>query len=308
MKLDFKGFSDDVKRKSPEILLVTGLLEGAVGTILACRATLKAKKTKDEQKSKEDYTQREKVANAIDICKPYIVPTALLAASATSICAGHGIMRKRYSSLLTAYTSLTAAFMEYRERVKKEIGEERESELYYGTEKQTIPVKTVTKDGKERTVNKKVDVRTKNGLSPYAQKFDPMICLDTDNPYYVDAYIQRIENNLNDLFMTQYEQYSRPIIYLNEVRKELFLDRDDVGQIVGWIYDPEKLKGEGDNFIKIIKKDIYVEDENGERIKETWIDYNVDGVVFGKLAPEEYKAGVIKYAGDHGLEFSNKEE
>lgn len=308
MKLDFKKFSNKIKKNSPEILLVTGLVEGAVGTVLACKATLKAKKIKDEQYLEEDASQRDKIANAIDICKPYILPTAFMAVSATSICAGHGIMKKRYKGLLTAYTSLTAAFMEYRERVKKEIGEEREEELYYGTEKENVSVKITQKDGKERTVNKKVDVRKQNGLSVYAQKFDPKVCLEVDNPLYVDAYLQRVENNLNDMFMTQCEHYSRPVIYLNEVRKELYLDRDDIGQLVGWIYDPEKLKNNGgDNFIKLIKKEIYVENENGEKVKEIWIDYNVDGVVFGKLSPDEYKTKV-KYLGDQGLEFSNKED
>ena len=137
LKVRFNKLADWGKQNSPDILLVTGLVEGAVGVFLACRATLKAKKIMDETLedkviSNNDGTcvitvhPRKKLAKTIDICRIYLAPAALLVASGTSICAGHGILKTRYTGALTAYSALTASFMGYRERVRVEIGSEKE--------------------------------------------------------------------------------------------------------------------------------------------------------------------------------------
>lgn len=298
LKAKFNSCLEWGKNYSPEILLVTGLIEGVVGTVLACRATLKSR----EVLEKETENKKEKVAKSIDICKVYAVPAALMVVSGTSICAGHGILRNRYTGVLTAYSGLTAAFMEYRGRVREEIGAEKEESIYYGTKKEVISTKIKQKDGKEKTVNKKLDVRKANGLSPYAQKWDPIKAVETDNPYYVDQHIARVKRNLDD------QLKANGHLYLNDARRELILELDDVGQIVGWIYDPHKFKdGNSDGFVEIIKKDIFVKNDDGGYDHEIWIDFNVDGVIFGKMSPEEYNEG-INELGDQGLLFSNKED
>ena len=92
LKVRFNKVANWGKQNSPDILLVTGLVEGAVGVFLACRATLKAKKIMDESLeekviSNDDGTcvitvpARKKMAKAIDICRIYLAPAALLAAS-----------------------------------------------------------------------------------------------------------------------------------------------------------------------------------------------------------------------------------
>lgn len=290
------------KYRSPEILLVTGLIEGAVGVFLACRSTLKAKKIL-ERSPKKETLNKEKLSKAIDIGLAYTPAAVLLTASGVSVCASHGIMKRRYTGLMAAYGTLTATFMEYRSRVRDEIGEEKEEALYYGTDKEVISVKIEQKDGKEKKVNKKFDVRKANGLSPYAGKFDPIMACETSNPYYIDSTLQRVETCANDQLMACGH------LYLNDVRKELYLDRDDVGQLVGWLYDPHNYKeGARDNAVKIIKKEIFVKKDDGEYEKEIWLDFNVDGVIFGKMSQKEYRDTGICERGDQGLQFSNKEE
>ena len=298
LNLNFDGFKNSIKQNSPEILLASGIVEWAAGMIFACKGTLKAA----EIKKKPAKTKKEKLVKAIDICKEYAPAALCAAAGTTSVCASHGILKRRYTSVVTAYGALTASFMEYRSRVREVVGAEKEEELYYGTEKETISVKITQEDGTKKTVRKKMDIRKRNGLSPYAQKFDPKYALDTDNPFYVDAFIQRVESNLNDNLMAGSH------VYLNDARKELYLDRDDIGQLVGWMYDPYKFKdGVRDNYIKIIKKDIFIPKEDGTHEKETWVDFNVDGVIFGKMSKAEYN-GAVNEVGDQGLEFSNKED
>lgn len=303
LNLNFDNLVSSIKTKSPEILLVSGIAEWAVGTFLACKATKKIEKNEETAIGFEgSLDQKSKLAKAIDVCKAYAPAVGCMAAGTVSVCGSHGIMRKRYVGMVTAYGALTTSFMEYRSRVREEIGKEREEELYYGTKKETIPVKTVQKDGKEKKVNKKVDVRTKHGLSPYAQKLESKKMLGEDNPYYVDAYIQRIESGSNDRLKANGH------LYLNDVRDELGLYKDDVGQLVGWLYDPNKFKdGDRDNYVKILVRDVYIVKEDGTYDIEKWVDFNVDGVIFGKLSQEEYNTSV-KEIGDQGLEFSNKED
>lgn len=298
LKVQFNKFGAGIKAHSPEILLVSGLIEGVVGTILACRATYKAK----DLKKYEFPDKKSKVAAQIDICKGYAPAVGVMAAGIVSVCASHGIMRSRYAGVVSAYGALTTSFMEYRNRVREEVGEKREEELYYGTEKESISVKVTQKDGKERKVTKKLDVRRKNGLSQYAQKFDPKESLGDTDPIYVDSFLVTTENNANDMLKATGH------LYLNDVRKNLYIDTDDVGQLVGWIYDPQECKdGNRDNQIRIIKKEIYIEQEDGTYIPEIWLDFNVDGVIFGKMSKKEYNT-YIQEVGDQGLEFSNKEE
>jgi hypothetical protein len=319
LKLQFNKFGEGLKQHSPEILLVSGLIEGVVGTVLACRAAVKLYKKNEEEKTDDiKYTSEDglikadfkpdfnkfSTAKAFDICKAYAPSAAVYALGIVSVCASHGIMRKRYAGLLASYATLTTSFLEYRERVKKELGEKKEEELYFGTKKETIPVKTTTKDGKERTVNKKVDIREKNGLSPYAQLLNPVEVLgrDGDDPLYVDFRIVAEENCAND------QLKAKGHLYLNDLRKSLGVETDDAGQLAGWIYDPHRIKdGKGDNQIKIIRKDIYVENEDGTYDMEIWLDYNVDGVIFGKMSKNEYNTH-IQEPGDQGIEFSNKED
>lgn len=304
-RIKLNSFGRGIKAHSPEILLVSGLVEGAVGTVLACRATRTRTMTPILVKEyRKKRSQKEKIADAIDICKLYAPAAGFMVASATSICASHGIMRKRYAGLVAAYGTLTSSFLEYRERVKKEIGEKREEELFYGLEKESVPVVSIDKDGKERKVNKKLDVRRKNGLSPYSQLLDPEDALgrNCSDPFYVDSTLVTTENWMNDRLRSEGH------VYLNDIRKELGLATDDVGQLVGWIYDPQRVKdGNGDNQIRIIRKDIRVPREDGGFDLEIWLDFNVDGVIFGKMSQKEYNTH-IQEPGDQGIEFSNKEE
>lgn len=244
------------------------------------------------------------MAYTIDTCKIYAPAAGFMVAGAVSICASHGIMRKRYAGLVASYAALTTSFMEYRGRVREEIGEKREEELYYGTEKESISVEITDKDGKKRKVNKKLDVQRRAGLSPYARKLDlnKVYGRDATDPIYVDSMLVTTEQNLNDTLKTWGH------LYLNSAYRAYSVEEDDAGQIVGWIYDPQRFKGgDGDNQIHVIKKVIRVPREDGGFEVETWLDFNVDGVIFGKMSRDEYNTH-IKEVGDQGIEFSNKED
>ena len=68
--------------------------------------------------------------------KPPIIETA----SIVCIIAGFKIIAKRYAALAVAYAGLDKSFREYRKRIQKEIGSERENELYYGYKKEIVKI------------------------------------------------------------------------------------------------------------------------------------------------------------------------
>ena len=68
--------------------------------------------------------------------KPAIIETA----SIVCIIAGFKIIAKRYAALAVAYAGLDKSFREYRKRIQKEIGSERENELYYGYKKEIVKI------------------------------------------------------------------------------------------------------------------------------------------------------------------------
>ena len=69
-------------------------------------------------------------------------------------------------------------------------------------------------------------------------------------------------------------------LFLNDVLKDLGIDRTRAGAVTGWVYDPENAdKYQNDNRVNFHIQPIY-RMENGEEIVETiMLNFNVDGVI-----------------------------
>ena len=138
-----------IKKNSPEILLGAGIV-GFVGTIvLACRATCRAdevlefhrRKIKDINDAKEiadadpegemsydiEIYRQDKAIRYLkttgNLAKLYAPTVAVGALSLACILTSRNIMQKRYLGVVAAYNGLSAAFEEYRKRVRDEYGE-----------------------------------------------------------------------------------------------------------------------------------------------------------------------------------------
>ena len=139
-----------LKKYSPEILVVSGVIGGVASAVLACKETSKvsdiltdAKEQIDTIKhvveNNEDYSDEDgkkaltlTYAKAgLQIAKNYAPAITLGTLSITSILAGYGILRKRYVATAAAYTILDKNFKDYRSRVIDRFGEQLDKELRY---------------------------------------------------------------------------------------------------------------------------------------------------------------------------------
>lgn len=164
----------ELRKESPHIFFVGGIIGSIAGTVLACRATLKLSDTLEEIESdikaakilrednSEDWRQDAVYIYAragLQLGKLYGPAVIVSAASIAALTGSHVQLTRRNAALMAAYGVLQQAYEDYRERVKAELGEEKENELYLGMKEE--------KRGKE--IVKVVDP---NKWSPYARFFD----------------------------------------------------------------------------------------------------------------------------------------
>lgn len=287
-----------IKKHSPEILLVTGLVGGVASAVMACKATTKAGAIMDNAKATLDvihegvenghiegieYTAEDGkkdtaivyAKTGLEYAKLYGPSVLLGAASVGCILASNGIMRKRNLALAAAYMTEHTGFKEYRDRVVERFGKELDRELKYNIKAKEVEETVVNEDGTEQTVKKTVEVADPNFHSDYARFFD-----DGCTGWEKDA-----EHNL--MFLKQQQAYANDLlrirghVFLNEVYDMLGIPRTRAGQIVGWVYDPKNEVG--DNFI-----DFGIFDQNKQNCRDfvngyervILLDFNVDGNIY----------------------------
>lgn len=294
----FHNVGFKLKKHSPEILVVAGVVGTVASTVLACKATLKVHDVVEQAKtdindiheatekgatkygisystedSKKDLA-RVYVQTGVEFVKLYGPAVALGALSITSILASNNILRKRNIALAAAYATVDKGFKEYRGRVVERFGKELDRELKYNIKAKEVEETVVDEDGNEKTITKTVRVAEANVNSMYAR------CFDETCP----AWEKNAEANLYFLLCQQTQAndilHSRGHLFLNEVYDMLGFQRTQAGQSVGWVYDPDNKIG--DNFVDFGIHDLHDEEKrafvNGYE-RSIWIDFNVDGPI-----------------------------
>lgn len=290
-----------LKKHSPEILVVSGVI-GVVGsTVMACKATTKldgilenAKENIDKiheaaehpEMLPEPYTVEDSkkdltivyARTAMDVAKLYAPSVIIGGLSIAAILTGHNITRKRNIALAAAYTAVDKSFKEYRGRVVERFGEAMDKELRYNIKAKEIEEVTVHEDGTETVEKKMVEVVDPNDISEYARFFDDGCAGWTKDPEYNLMFLRDQQRYANDLLQ------SRGHLFLNEVYDMLGIPRTKAGQSVGWIYDEKHPIG--DNFIDFglydTTKPKTRDFVNGyERV--ILLDFNVDGPILNYI-------------------------
>lgn len=287
-----------LKKHSPEILVVTGVVTGVAGAVMACKATTKLSTILDEAKEEintihecvehpellsTEYTVEDSkkdlaivyAQTGVKLVKLYAPAIALGAVSITSVLAGHNIMRKRNVALAAAYTAVDTSFKQYRQRVVERFGKELDRELKFDIKAKEIEETTVNEDGSESTVKKTVNVVDPNKHSEYARFFDDGCTGWTKDAEYNKSFLQKVQNYCNQKLQSQ------GYLYLNDVYHELGIPKTKAGQVVGWIYDEKNPVG--DNFVDFGIFDVHNEKSrdfvNGYE-RTILLDFNVDGNIW----------------------------
>jgi len=296
------GFT--LKKHSPEILLVTGIVGGVTSAVMACKATTKVgailEETKNQVEELRDFSENDELKQkylekygeefteqdhkkelaavyaktGLEFVKLYGPSIALGALSIGCIFTSHNIINKRYLASAAAYTAVDSAFKDYRKNVVERFGKELDKELKYNIKSKEIKEVIVNEDGTESTVTKTVPVANPGYVSEFTICFD-----ETCDGWNRDA-------ELNKAFLTQTQNWandklrSQGHLFLNEVFDMLGKDRTRAGNIVGWVYDPNGENSDG--YVDFGIFDIHDEQKrnfvNGLE-KSIWLDFNVDGNV-----------------------------
>lgn len=280
------------KMNSPHLFFVGGVA-GVVGAgVLACKATLKLEQTLDEIKKdfadvtdmgsydeigRAKYTESQYrkdvgyvyMKGAVKIGKLYAPSVIIGSVSIAALTGSHVQMTRRNKALAATLSAVMAAYDAYRARVREEIGEERELELYRDIHDDTVEV-----DGKKKQIKKIASSK----YSVYARVFDEY------NPNW------RQSSETNRVFLQCQQDYAnhqlqaRGHVFLNDVYDSLGFERTSAGAVVGWVRDSDK-----DGYI-----DFGIFEAMNSRFVNNlepsiWLDFNVDGVVYDLIEEPKHR-------------------
>lgn len=281
-----------LKKHSPEILIVAGVIGVVTSAVMACKATTKVGPIKEEarkkietikQQAEEDPKADEKEVSkalavtyahtGLEFVKLYAPSVILGGLSIGSILASNNIMRKRNVALAAAYTAVDSSFRGYRGRVIERFGEKLDRELKYNIKTEEVEEVEVDENGKEKVVKKQIEVvdgDPTSVYSPYARFYD-----DGCNGWQKDSefnlmYLRTVQSHANDIL------HSEGHLFLNDVYEMLGIPKTAVGQVIGWVSDNPKGDGYVDFGIYDANKPQNRDFVNGyERV--IILDFNVDG-------------------------------
>lgn len=294
------GFT--LKKHSPEILIVGGVIGVVSSTVLACRATLKVNAVLDETKENidrihtatengvteagETYTVEDSkkdltivyTQTGLKLVKMYAPAVILGGLSITAVLTSNNILRKRNVALAAAYTAVDKSFKEYRGRVVERFGEALDKELRYNIKTKEVEEIVVNEDGTESIVKSTVNV------------VDPNTIDDTSRIWYEGNPGWSKDPEFNLMYLKRQQAYAteklrtQGYLFLNEVYEMLGFPVTPSGQVLGWIYDEKNPVG--DNFVDFGIYDIHNEQKikfvNGDE-RSIILEFNHDGNILKKM-------------------------
>lgn len=261
-KIGFK-----LKKHSPEILVVAGVVGTVASVVMACKATLKVNDVVDEAREMVDsiheaveqekhtsdgevYTQDDANKDLVIVyaqtgwkfVKLYGPAVALGVTSIACMLASNNILRKRNVALAAAFTAVDSSFKEYRGRVIERFGKSLDRELRYNIKAKEIEEKVIDENGNETTVTKTVGV------------IDPNTLHDIYSIVWCEGNLGWTRNpELNKVFLINQQRYAndklrmKGFLSLNDVYEMLGAPTTAYGQLAGWVYTEDS--SVGDNYV-----------------------------------------------------------
>ena len=295
-----------LKKHSPELLIIGGIIGVVSSTVMACKATRKLDGVLDEHKHEiaeinivaEELTDAKPeevkaivkkevtktyARTGVELVKLYGPSVVLGAASIVCIVGSHKIMKRRNVALAAAYNLVDKGFKDYRANVVERFGKDLDRELRYNLKAKEIEERIVDENGNETIEKHMVEVSDNYTPSEFSFFFDETC----------SGWCRNAEDN--KFFLLQQEAdankrlQSRGHLFLNEVLDMLGAQRTKAGAQVGWIYDEDN--PHVNNYVDFgvfIQRGNEVYDErkrafvNGHE-QSVLIDPNVDGVIYDLL-------------------------
>lgn len=284
-------------KNSPYILTGAGAVAVTAGSVVLAKKAKNSKDTVDviendkivelhnhldsvdiSEKDMKKTLAKAYVRRAFSYARYYAAPVLLITGGIMCMVSATLIQTKRLKIMSASYTAMAAAFNEYRERVKKVVGEEKEKDIF---------------DGIERDENGNVVKVGKPVTSAYSENTQTFSRLFGDGE---SRYWEK-ESSLNVLFITGAEANlnaklrSKGFVTLNEVWQELgFTNFTEEGMYLGWRYiykDPNY----GSTYITLGLSGPKNSDKRAELSRswreEIWIDLIPPHSLIGKIPKEK---------------------
>lgn len=269
-------------RPKMEIYAGAGILLG--GTVHACYKTTKLKEINekalkrveavhkkyemmevvDEAQYKKDIFKA-RAQQVGDIALNYAGDAIAIGGGLALIIDGVNEYDSRLMKSAIAYSNLLSLFNEYRDRNRKEIGAEKEEEIYHDAANK--------EDRSDRDVSD----------SPYTRLWAES-CTDAwdPNPEVSRNFLLMQQASANNIIQSRMKSLGYGWLYLNEVLEMLGYPLTDEGQDVGWFLDPNGEVGNLEGFVDFgIKRPINARflASGVEEVLEPncWLDFNCCG-------------------------------
>ena len=200
-----------ISDKSPEILIGFGLAGMLTSTILAVKATPKAL---DILEQEEPYSGHLSKVDKVKLTWKCYAPAAIgYCVSAACIIGANSVNAKRNAVLAGAYKLSESALLEYRDKVREVVGEEREREIK----------DSIAQDRVDKTPEKRQEVLIAgNGDT---------LCYDMHSGRYFKSNMEEIKGIANKV---NYKLMQDNFISVNDFYEELGLEPTVTGYDFGW--------------------------------------------------------------------------
>ena len=294
LRKSFKKAQLTVRKHSPEILMVAGVIGTVAGAVMACKETLELGDVLDECKQEkmeleeqyamceeysEDALKKDQVKltikQAAKIVKLYAPSVIMEVTSIGVIFASNDIMRKRNASMAAAYATLNSMYKRYRQNVIESYGEEVDKDMRFGVKHEKVT--EIDEDGNKVKIDARiVDLdNTALAISDYSRFFQTGCRgFDASSGRYNLLYLKGIQAMFNNKLIAD------GYVMLNDVYRELGFDTIPEGWSIGWVYDESNPIG--DNYIDF---GLYEARNKNQRAVNDWepvilMDFNVDGNLY----------------------------
>lgn len=293
--------------KKPEIFLALGLVTGAAGLVMACKATLKApdilKEHEESMKMIEDaeeqakiekekdpstdiiYTEKDKRNDTViaygqtawKTIKLYAPAAALCVVSTACFIAMYKEQHNRIVGLTAAYTALQETFRAVEKRVTEEEGADKWNHYRFGTKAEEMKVSEMGEDGLMREKTAQIDAVDPKTLGDFIFSDATTNGEFTGIDYQDETYLVEHEALLNYRF--QRDKHLLANEMCEELGIKLSVEQKLRNANIGWVLDLNNPLAANKIKLRWTKK--YIPDY---RHKGCWnavyiLDPNFDGVI-----------------------------
>lgn len=296
----FAKLAETAKNKSPELLIVGGLVAFGATIFATSKAVLANKDAMDSAKEEiaaientpasEEYT-REDSDKDIRLVKRKArrktikaTAPAVIFGSVTIACfmGADYIRRQRYAALFASSEMVLKAFNDYRDGVRERYGDDVDKELRYKLVKREVEEEPeTTSKGKKKAKVEEKTVSQYDGHSEFSRYFDESSRRYEKDPQYNKTIILEVQRALNRTLRQRWERGLEGSVSVNEAYDALGFDRIGVeGQHAGWIYDPDDPSCQEDRHIDFGIFNVYRDSKKADFVNGyercVLLDFNVD--------------------------------